>query len=121
MEKDYYGWLALASSNESWTDVDYDNAFDMMQKEIQSLEDEERNEIIMPDFQMFPKMIYLKGNVESFQKVVEFLNTVLGLMDNSFGEVLLYQNEDVNIAWDFSKVTRYQICGGKINIVSQED
>lgn len=120
MEKDYYGWLVLANSNECWTDVDYDNAFDMIQDKIHSFEDEERNEIIMPDAQMFPKTIYFKGNIDSFEKVYKLLNAVLEIMDHSFGEILVYENEDVEIAWDFNKVTRYQVCAGKINIVPPE-
>ena len=120
MEKDFYGWLALASSNELWSDIDFDNAFETIKKEIEIFEFEERNEIIMPDMQMFPQMIYFKGSVESFDKVENLLNTVLGIMDNSFGELLLYENIDVNIAWDFSKVTRYQICDGKLNILPNQ-
>jgi hypothetical protein len=61
-------------------------------------------------------MVYFKGSdVESIQPVIQVLREIVQVFDESFGEVVFFDDHgDRNRWWDFSAVVRYRIDGGHV-------
>ena len=118
MTIEYHGWVALATSQENWSDGDFEEACQQVSKVIRSLCPEQGHDPSMPDCQNVPQMVYLKGiAVESKAPVIRVLEQIGAVFDRAYGEIVIFKGNGDHQYPDWSRITRYRLDSGKVNNV----
>ena len=119
MHIEYHGWIALATSHDDWCNGDLADAFGRVEEALEQLRPEDGQEARMPDCDLLPKVVYLKGSeAESLDAVLRVLQETCTIFDRAYGELTVFRVEDPNDRWAFSRVTRYPVVDGRITEVN---
>jgi hypothetical protein len=114
MRFEYHGWVALAASQEDWSDSDFEDAFQQVAKVLTQLRPDEGHEPLLADCDLLPRMLYLKGvEVKSLDVVFQVIETVGRLFDRAYGELSVIEGE-LSARWDSSTVVHYFLIRGTL-------
>jgi hypothetical protein len=115
MSIEYHGWVVLATSQGDWSDGDFDGGYGQVSKAIASLSHDAGHEPALPDCDVLPKVLYLKGfGVESLDPVFRVIEEVGSLFDRSYGEIAVWEEGCPSNRGGSPFVTRYFLTNGKL-------
>jgi hypothetical protein len=88
MSIEYHGWVVLATSQDNWGDDDFENGYEGVVQAVERLRSDEGHEPLLPDCDVLPRVLYLKGSqVESLDLVFQAIEEVGALFDRAYGEL----------------------------------
>jgi len=115
MSIEYHGWVVLATSQDDWSDDDFENGYEGVAEVIERLCPDEGHEPLLPDCDVLPRVLYLKGSqVESLDLVFRAMEEVGALFDRAYGELTVLKEGDLDSCWDSSVVRRCFLVDGKL-------
>jgi hypothetical protein len=116
MSIEYHGWIALATSHGDWSDDDFENGVEQVARAIAYLRPNAGHEPILPDCNVLPRVLYLKGNeVESLDAVLRAIEQVGAVFDGAYGELAVFEETSPSSRRDSSVVTRYSVADGRLS------
>lgn len=109
MSVEYHGWVVLATSQDDWSDTDFEQSDRRVSDLLRDLSPENGHDPEMPESQILPQMVHLKGSgAESVVPVHQVLEQIGQIFDKAYGELVVFDDQgDQNRWWDFSAVNRY--------------
>ena len=119
MGVEYHGWVALATSQAEWSDVDFDHAVREVGSLVENLSRERGHDPAMPDSDTLPRVVYLNGgDTQSALPAVRLLERIGGVFDKAYGEVVILADEGAqNEHWRFAEALRYRLVDGTLTKV----
>jgi hypothetical protein len=115
MSIEYHGWVVLATSQDDWSDDAFESGYGQVAQAAASLPRDAGHEAVLPDCEVLPRVLYLKGNqVGSLDPVLRAMQQVGGLFDRAYGELAIFEEDRLSSRWDSSVVTRYFLTDGKL-------
>ena len=61
MSIEYHGWIVLATSQEDWSDGDFEKVYNRVTEVVKRLCADMGHEASLPDSDVMPRVLYLKG------------------------------------------------------------
>ena len=115
MSIEYHGWVVLATSQDDWTDDDFESGYDQVGQAAASLPRDAGHEAVLPGCEVLPRVLYLKGSqVDSLDPVLRAMEQVGALFDRAYGELTVFDEDGLSSRWDSSAVTRHFLTDGKL-------
>jgi hypothetical protein len=94
MTMEYHGWVVLATSQDEWSDGDFEEAVRQVEQVIRTLRPEDGHDPAMPEGELLPRVVYLKGiGVASENTALQVLRKIGEVMDRSYGEIVVFDDE----------------------------
>lgn len=115
MSIEYHGWVVLATSQEDWSDDDFESGYDQAAQAAASLPRDAGHEAVLPGCEVWPKVLYLKGSqVDSLDPALRAMEQVGVLFDRAYGELTAFDEDGLTSRWDCLALTRYCLIDGRL-------
>jgi hypothetical protein len=119
MSFEYHAWIVLATSQINWSDEDFETGYEQVIKAIESLPLIDGHEPILPQSEVLPRILYLKGiHVKSLEPVFQTLRTVAAVFSRAYGEIVIFEENDSCSYPVFSSAKRYYLAGETLSSAS---